>query len=211
MDLDLNISFQSLPRKPWCEHQCLKTAMWADSSLKQTDPSGNPNWVCFYFHWAFFFPERRVISASRLLRRSACSQHHVSPKSVACLGQRWIIWFMGAQIEVTAWIAVLTCLRLVLCKCGSSSFWIPVVKQALSSVWSWIYSEFPWWDLINRTLLLADINMKRCIFWPSLWNPYRFQNVTINMSKNIWGREWTCSFLKCINWGSNQLFFMEKK
>ena len=81
MDLDLNISFQSLPRKPWCEHQCLKTAMWADSSLKQTDLSGNPNWVCFYFHWAFFFPERRVISASRLLRRSACSQHHVSPVS----------------------------------------------------------------------------------------------------------------------------------
>lgn len=34
-----------------------------------------------------------------------------------------------------------------------------------------------------------------------------FKNVTINMSKNIWGRVWTCSFLKCTNGGSNQLFF----
>lgn len=41
-------------------------------------------------------------------------------------------------------------------------------------------------------------------------NCYRLQNVTINMSKNIWGRGWTCLFLKCTNWDSNQLFFMKK-
>ena len=28
-------------------------------------------------------------------------------------------------------------------------------------------------------------------------NHYRHHNATINMSKYIWGRGWTCSFLKC--------------
>jgi hypothetical protein len=111
----------------------------------------------------------------------------------------------GAQIEVTAWIAILTSLSFILCKCGSSSFWIPVVKQTLSSVWSWIYPEFSWWDLINRILFLAHINMERFILWLFSENHCSLQNVAINISKHNGDAGRICPFSKCANWYINHL------